>query len=101
MTATELVRRLGRQRIVKLSAEEWERVADHFVVLETHDTRLAGKLLLVRDGRGLAAVEQPAPGRRVIRRLDGESEARAFIQERLDTYDRMWDGCGCKIDYFD
>jgi len=35
-----------------------------------------------------------------VRRLGGEDEARAFIRDRLDTYDRMWDGCGCKIDYY-
>jgi len=92
-------RRLDRERIADLSAEEWERIADRFEVLESHDTKLAGMLLLVRDGRGLAVVERPGPGRRVVRRLDGEKEARAFIQERLETYDRMWDGCGCKIDY--
>ena len=31
----------------------------------------------------------------------GESEARAFVEERLETYDRMWDGCGCKVHYLD
>jgi len=100
MTAEELERRLDGEGIVELSAADREGLADRFVLLESHDTRLAGKLLLVRGKRGLAAVERPGPGRRVVRRLDGESEARAFVEERLDTYDRMWDGCGCKIDYF-
>ena len=86
---------------MELSVSEWEGVADRFEVLEIHDTKLAGRLQLVRDGRGFAAVERPGPGRRVVRRFGGESEARVFVEERLATYDRMWDGCGCKIDYFD
>ena len=23
-----------------------------------------------------------------------------FVDDRLAAYERMWDGCGCKIDYF-
>lgn len=100
MDAGSLERRLARERIVVLSSDEWQRVAGRFEVVERHDTKLAGLLLLVRDRSGLAAVEQPDPARRVIRRLGGEEQARAFIRDRLETYDRMWDGCGCKIDYY-
>jgi hypothetical protein len=99
MNIADLERRLARERITELSAAEWERVADRFEVLESHDTRLAGLLLLVRDDGGFAAVERPGPGRRVVRRLEDEQQARSFIEERLETYERMWDGCGCKIDY--
>jgi hypothetical protein len=37
----------------------------------------------------------------VIRRLTGAGEARALVARRLETYDKMWDGCGCKVDYHD
>jgi hypothetical protein len=100
MVERELRQRLDSKRIVTLSASEWERVAGEFEILESHDTKLAGLLLLVRHGERLVAVERPGPGRRVLRRLDDEEEARTFIRERLASYDRMWDGCGCKIDYF-
>lgn len=100
MSGEKLWTRLERERIVVLTAGEWERVAERFEIVERHDTKLAGSLLLVRDGRGLAAVEQPEPGRKVFRRLAGEEEARSFIRDRLETYDRMWDGCGCRIDYY-
>ncbi len=25
--------------------------------------------------------------------------ARRFVEDRMETYERMWDGCGCRIDY--
>ena len=35
----------------------------------------------------------------VLRPLAEESVAE-FVAQRQATYDRMWDGCGCKIDYY-
>ena len=35
-----------------------------------------------------------------LRGLDA-GEARALVARRLETYDKMWDGCGCKVDYHD
>ena len=46
------------------------------------------------------AVEAPSKGARVARVLGGEAEVRAFVEGRLKEYDRMWDGCGVKIDYY-
>ena len=68
--------------------------------IESHDTCLAGDLRIISTPAGPAAVEQPKPDRRVVRLLSDETEVRRFVRERLDTYDRMWDGCGCKVDYY-
>jgi len=54
----------------------------------------------VRGRAGLAAVERPGAGRRVVRPLPDEEAVRRFVADRLTAYERMWDGCGCKIDYY-
>jgi len=100
MTAEELRSRLEAERIVAISAAEWAAVAESFEQLERRDTFVAGDLLIVRSETVLAAVEQPSPEQRVIRRLSDDAEARRFVQRRLDEYERMWDGCGCTVDYY-
>jgi hypothetical protein len=100
MTAEDLRRRVLAEGIVTLGSAEWTRVEGSFDEVERHDTFIAGDLVIARSGDVLVAVEEPMPGKRVIRRLDDESEARAFVRDRLDTYERMWDGCGCKVDYY-
>lgn len=57
-------------------------------------------MILVRTGHGLAAVEEPKSRERVVRRLGDAATAAAFVKERLSDYERMWDGCGCKVDYY-
>jgi hypothetical protein len=100
MTVEELDRRLRSERIVPISASDWAELAGGLVELERHDTLVAGYLLIVRGTSGLAAVEQPSPDQRVVRLLSDDQEARRFVQDRLEQYERMWDGCGCKVDYY-
>jgi len=100
MTNEELNRRLLSETVVTLQPAEWQQIEASFEEVERHPTLIAGDLLIVRDESGLVAVEEPSPRERVLRRLGGEDEVRRFVKDRLDTYDRMWDGCGCKVEYY-
>jgi len=96
---TTLRQRLEQESVVRLSADEWERSQDAVTEIERHATGLAGDLVIVRIDDVLAAVESPTTAQRVIRRLESAAEAAAFVAGRLAQYERMWEGCGCKIDY--
>lgn len=99
MDANELMGRLVEGEIVSLTPDQWRCVAPSFEVAERHDTGLRGEILLVTSGAGAAIVEEPSNAERVVRPLPTTAAARELIADRLATYDRMWDGCGCKIDY--
>jgi hypothetical protein len=100
MTFEDLVDRLRRETVVPLTAAEWGEVGPEFEVVERHPTFLAGELLVVRGAGALFAVEAPSTAERTVRRLADDEAMRRFVRERLDTYERMWDGCGCKVDYY-
>lgn len=101
LTIEDFLGRLERGGTVPLSAREWEDLAAGFPVVERHETQLAGELLVVRVGEVLAAVEAPSRDARVARLLGGAAEARAFVTRRMEEYERMWDGCGVKVEYFE
>ena len=101
MTEQEFIEKIQGGGTVPLSREEWESVSDAFEVVERHNTQLAGDLLIIRVGGGLAALEAPSRDARVARLLGGEEEARAFVGRRLEEYERMWDGCGVKVEYYE
>ncbi len=101
MTAQEFLAKVKKGGTVPLSRSEWEALAPHFPEVERHNTQLAGSLLVVRIGEELAAVEEPSREARVARRLGSPEAARDFVQKRLAEYERMWDGCGVKVDYFE
>ena len=100
MTSEDLADRLRSERIVPMSEQEWVSVATDFDEVERHDTIVSGTLLIVQTPDGLAAVEQPKASQRVVRLLGNPETTHQFVKERLALYERMWDGCGCKIDYY-
>ena len=100
MTAEQLRRRLRAERVVPLATAEWERLAPDFQEVERHGAMPAGDLVILEHEGQYAAVEQLSAGQSVVRWLADLEEARRFVGYRLAQYDRMWDGCGCKIDYF-
>lgn len=99
MTFDELIERVEATGIVPLSGAEWAECSEGVEIVERHPTQLAGDLLIVRLGGGLAAVESPSRDARVVRRLSDPEEARTFVAKRMEEYERMWDGCGVKVDY--
>jgi len=99
MTLQDILEKVRAGGIVPLSAEAWDGLSEEVEILERHPTQLAGDILIVRLEGDLAAVESPSRDARVVRPLAGLSEARALVAKRMEEYERMWDGCGVKVDY--
>jgi len=99
-SALALVKRLSEESIVSLERDAWEAVAGQFEEIERHATFIGGDLIIIQLDSGFAAVEQPESEKRVIRRLPDSDAVRRFVDQRRQEYDRMWDGCGCKINYY-
>ena len=45
--------------------------------------------------------EKTTKGEYLIRYLKTKKEAEELIKARLKIYEKMWDGCGCKVDYYE
>ena len=99
MTGAELREKLSNGEVVPLSASEWDDISSEFLEVERHKTQLAGDLIIIEIEGGLVAVESPSRAARVARPLGGPDAAREFVAMRMEEYERMWDGCGVKIDY--
>lgn len=101
MKLEDFLRKVAGGGTVPLSAEEWDALAPSFHEVERHNTHLAGDLIIVQVGEERLAVEAPSREARVARLLGGPDEARAFVEKRMEEYERMWDGCGVKVEYYE
>jgi len=99
MQIEELQSRLESGEVVRLSGTGATEALAGFELVHEEDTRLAGPIRILRAGNLVAVAERPEPGELVFRRMEHQAAAEAFIKDRLETYERMWDGCGCRIDY--
>jgi hypothetical protein len=99
--AAALCDRLTRGEVVALELPDWEALLPAFERLESHDTQVSGELTLLRGlCDGVLAVECPRPAERTVRLLASLEAAQAFVAQRLATYERMWNGCGCRVDLY-
>ncbi|MEN8151773.1 MAG: hypothetical protein ABFS86_18295 [Planctomycetota bacterium] len=82
-----------------ITPAEGASLTDAAEVVTIDGVSFPGGPTLLRLGGRLAALEQAEADRWALRPLADEDEARAFLERRREEYDRMWDGCGCRIDY--
>jgi hypothetical protein len=87
------------QAIVTLDAEALPQLLEAAEVVREVDTCLTGWIRILRIENQFAVQEQTPEGEVLVRRLDSRGTAEHFVEQRLRDYERMWDGCGCTIDY--
>ena len=58
------------------------------------------KIRLLKFEKELLIQEKTTKDEFIIRLMKTKKEAEDFIKQRLEIYDRMWDGCGCRVEYY-
>ena len=69
------------------------------VIIE-EDTLISDKIRLLRINNELVLQEKSNKDELLIRSVKSIEEGEEIINKRLEIYDKMWDGCGCKVDYY-
>ena len=65
------------------------------------NTYISDKIRLLKFNDDLIVQEKTMKDEFLIRVMHTEAEARELINHRFEIYNRMWDGCGCKVDYYE
>jgi hypothetical protein len=92
---------LERSKYSLLSARELEGLLLEAELLQEIDTLLNRQIRLFRHRGQLFLQEYSFDGDIIVRPMESREAADALIESRLDIYERMWDGCGCKINFFE
>ena len=99
MPTDDLLERLDRDRIVSLERDELAALLDRSAILRDADTILAGRIRILGFKGRILVQEQTTKGEILVRGVSSEAAAGRVVDDRLATYERMWDGCGCRVDY--
>jgi hypothetical protein len=88
--------------ILSLPPDDLDTLLAATTVTHEADTHFAGMIRILALGDAVFVQEQHSETKQVlVRRFADRPAADRFVQCRLDTYERMWDGCGCKVQYFE
>lgn len=102
LSRDDLVRALKKDEPLVLPREQLAKLERDFEIARRIDTCFAGEILVFEGSGVVFAVEFPPQSKEslVARRLKSREHAEEFIEARMAVYDRMWDGCGCRVDYY-
>ena len=99
MTAVAIVEQLQEQALISIDGRHLPVLLEESDVLRADDTCLAGWIRILSTGPLVVVQEETPDGEILLRRFASREAAERFVEYRLSAYERMWDGCGCKIDY--
>lgn len=84
-----------------INKEELEKLLSQSQTLIEKDTHISDKIRLLKLDGDLIIQEKTTKDELLIRIVKTKKEAEDLIAQRLEIYDKMWDGCGCKVDYYE
>ena len=74
-------------------------LSDSEILIEK-DTLISDKIRLLKFEDNFLIQEKSNKDELLIRLMKSKKEGEEFINSRMETYDKMWDGCGCKVEYY-
>lgn len=95
-----ILEQLQEKNVKKLTQEEATNFLKDFQLEKEIETGIAGpiKVLKLDKEDEKLILESDQKGNHFIRIIESKN-VEEFTSERLSIYDKMWDGCGCKVFY--
>ncbi|MCZ7610290.1 MAG: hypothetical protein M5U17_08970 [Ignavibacterium sp.] len=100
MITEEIFSKALNSKYIIIKEHELHTVLKDAEILREENTYLSDHIRLLKYNDILFIQEITFKKEVLLRKMDSMKDADSFIQERLDYYERKWDGCGCKIDYY-
>ena len=99
MDIDALLEKLSDASRLGLSPDELAGLLEASALVREEDTCISGMIRILRL-KNIILVQEQTPDHEIVVRIRPTVEAEEeFVAGRLETYERMWDGCGCKVDY--
>lgn len=101
MDATEIFNKAINSNYIIIDENELKTVLDNSEIIRVEDTHLSDFIRVLDYNEILFVQELTFKKEIIMRKMNSMKDADLFVQDRLDYYERKWDGCGCKIDYYE
>ena len=89
-----------KKKYLILSRDELDELLSNSELILEENTFISDKIRLLKLDNDLILQEKTTNDEYLIRIVKSEEDAKELIRQRLEIYEKMWDGCGCKVDYY-
>ena len=96
----ELIKELKKVTAYLMSPLRLDELLKNVEIILERDTLISGYIRILKYEEYYITQETTDKNEVVLRLYETKEDAEALVMDHLDTYDQMWDGCGCKVDYY-
>ena len=100
MDINNLIKILQTQKVYLLPETQLEELLESCTVVLEKDTLISGFIRILNYNTFFLTQEISTKKEIVLRLFKNRKDADALVYDHLETYDKMWDGCGCKVNYY-
>ena len=101
MHAKEIFDKALNSNYLILNDNELKSVLNNSEIIREEDTHISDLIRIISFDSKIFVQEISFKKEIFIRKMSSIEDAEKFIEERLEFYERKWDGCGCMIDYYE
>ena len=101
MEAKEIISKALSTNYLIIDEIDLKTVLENSEIIRFEETHLSDFIRVLKYDDNLFVQEKTFKNEILIRKMNSIKDVDYFIKERLDYYERKWDGCGCKIDYYE
>jgi hypothetical protein len=100
MNLTKAIASASKKKYLIISELELKELLQLSKIIIEENTYISDKIRLLKFKDELLLQEKSTKDEYLIRIMKTKKEAEEFIKQRLEIYNRMWDGCGCRVEYY-
>lgn len=100
MDIQKIINSTKRKKYSSVSKEELTALLANSKIITEENTYISDKIRLLEYETELFIQEKTTNDEFLIRKVKTKEDGEDLIKQRLKIYNRMWDGCGCKVDYY-
>ncbi len=97
----EIVDNLKSNKKVYVPVQRLDDILSQSEVKYEHNTLISDYIRIIKLNDNIVVQEKTDKNEIALHLFDDEKAAEKFVDERLEVYEKMWDGCGCKVKYYD
>lgn len=101
MSVSEILTSVNSSSYIVLNKEELDVFLACSTLLKEVDTCLSDFIRILKYNDEIFFQELTDKNEILLRKMNSLEDAEKLLKERLDFYERKWDGCGCKINYYE
>ena len=96
----KLLEKVKNGKVTIVTGDQLNEILDAYEIIREEDTYLSDKIRLLKRGKQFLVQEKSTRQELLLRGFPTEQAAHDFINQRQETYENMWNGCGCKVNYY-